>query len=180
LSSNDDELSEPSDEDKASGDFVWDEQESEQLRQDRKDAEMTASAHSMRAYLKQIDKVAHLNVEEEIGLAKHIHGGRQATDALTKMAERGEEPTTAQGRELMRIRREGDRAKKHLLEANLPLMVSLAKRYSGNGMAFLDLVQVGHLGLLWAVEKFDYTKGYRFSTYATWWIRQALIHAIAE
>ncbi len=97
-----------------------------------------------------------------------------------EMAERGEEPTTAEGRELMRIRHDGDHAKKHLLEANLPLVASLAKRYSGNGVAFLDLVQVGHLGLLRAAEKFDYTKGYKFSTYATWWIRQALIHAIAE
>ena len=96
-SHDDDELSEPSDEDKASGDFVWDERESEQLRQDRKDAELTASADSIRAYLKQIDKVAHLDAEEKMELVKRIHDGRHATDALTEMAERGEEPTTAEG-----------------------------------------------------------------------------------
>ena len=176
----DDELSEPSEEDKASGDFVWDEQESEPLRQARKDAELTASADSVRAYLKQIDNVAPLSAEEETELAKRIDSGRQATKVLTKMAERGEEPTNAQRSDLMRICREGDRAKNHLLEANLRLVVSLAKRYTGHGMACLDLIQVGNLGLLRAAEKFDYTKGYRFSIYATWWIRQAITHAMAE
>lgn len=174
----DDELSEPSDEDKASGDFVWDEEESEMLRQSRKDAELIASADSVRAYLKQIDNVAPLSAEDEIELAKRIQAGWQAAKVLTEVAERGEELTDAHRSDLMKICREGDRARNHLREANLPLVVSLAKRYTGHGMAFLDLIQVGNLGLLRASEKFEYTKGYRFSTYATWWIRQAITRAM--
>jgi RNA polymerase primary sigma factor len=176
----DDEIAEPSEKDKASGDFVWDEEESEALRQARKDAELTASADSVRAYLKQIGKVALLNAEEEVELAKRIEAGLYATQLVAEMAERGEKLPTAQRRDLMWICRDGDRAKNHLLEANLRLVVSLAKRYTGRGMAFLDLIQEGNLGLIRAVEKFDYTKGYKFSTYATWWIRQAITRAMAD
>ncbi|MGE2727925.1 RNA polymerase sigma factor [Mycolicibacterium vaccae] len=176
----DDDIDEPSDKDKASGDFVWDEEESEALRQARKDAELTASADSVRAYLKQIGKVALLNAEEEVELAKRIEAGLYATQLMAEYAEKGEKLTTAQRRDMMWICRDGDRAKNHLLEANLRLVVSLAKRYTGRGMAFLDLIQEGNLGLIRAVEKFDYTKGYKFSTYATWWIRQAITRAMAD
>ncbi len=176
----DDEIAEPSDKDKASGDFVWDEEESEALRQARKDAELTASADSVRAYLKQIGKVALLNAEEEVELAKRIEAGLYATQKMTEVAERGEKYPAAQRRDMAWICRDGDRAKNHLLEANLRLVVSLAKRYTGRGMAFLDLIQEGNLGLIRAVEKFDYTKGYKFSTYATWWIRQAITRAMAD
>ncbi|GAC68900.1 RNA polymerase sigma factor [Gordonia soli] len=171
---------EPSAADKASGDFVWDEEESEALRQARKDAELTASADSVRAYLKQIGKVALLNAEEEVELAKRIEAGLFATERLRRMVDAGEKITTAQKRDLNWISRDGNRAKNHLLEANLRLVVSLAKRYTGRGMAFLDLIQEGNLGLIRAVEKFDYTKGYKFSTYATWWIRQAITRAMAD
>ena len=171
---------EPSAKDKASGDFVWDEDESEALRQARKDAELTASADSVRAYLKQIGKVALLNAEEEVELAKRIEAGLYSTWYMAQVAERGEKLTTAQRRDYKWIERDGVRAKNHLLEANLRLVVSLAKRYTGRGMAFLDLIQEGNLGLIRAVEKFDYTKGYKFSTYATWWIRQAITRAMAD
>lgn len=171
---------EPSEKDKASGDFVWDEEESEALRQARKDAELTASADSVRAYLKQIGKVALLNAEEEVELAKRIEAGLFATERLRRMMESGEKISTAAKRDLNWISRDGNRAKNHLLEANLRLVVSLAKRYTGRGMAFLDLIQEGNLGLIRAVEKFDYTKGYKFSTYATWWIRQAITRAMAD
>ncbi|WP_280527315.1 RNA polymerase sigma factor [Gordonia rubripertincta] len=163
-----------------SGDFVWDEEESEALRQARKDAELTASADSVRAYLKQIGKVALLNAEEEVELAKRIEAGLFATERLRRMMDSGEKISTAQKRDLNWISRDGNRAKNHLLEANLRLVVSLAKRYTGRGMAFLDLIQEGNLGLIRAVEKFDYTKGYKFSTYATWWIRQAITRAMAD
>jgi RNA polymerase primary sigma factor len=175
-----DEIAEPSEKDKASGDFVWDEDESEALRQARKDAELTASADSVRAYLKQIGKVALLNAEEEVELAKRIEAGLYATQLMTEMTERGDKLPAAQRRDMTWICRDGDRAKNHLLEANLRLVVSLAKRYTGRGMAFLDLIQEGNLGLIRAVEKFDYTKGYKFSTYATWWIRQAITRAMAD
>ena len=176
----DDDAAEPSDKDKASGDFVWDEEESEALRQARKDAELTASADSVRAYLKQIGKVALLNAEEEVELAKRIEAGLYATQKMTEVAERGKKLPVQQRRDMTWICRDGDRAKNHLLEANLRLVVSLAKRYTGRGMAFLDLIQEGNLGLIRAVEKFDYTKGYKFSTYATWWIRQAITRAMAD
>ncbi|CDO10883.1 RNA polymerase sigma factor [Mycolicibacterium cosmeticum] len=176
----DEEHPEPSEKDKASGDFVWDEEESEALRQARKDAELTASADSVRAYLKQIGKVALLNAEEEVELAKRIEAGLYCTQLMLELAEKGEKLTTAQRRDYQWICRDGDRAKNHLLEANLRLVVSLAKRYTGRGMAFLDLIQEGNLGLIRAVEKFDYTKGYKFSTYATWWIRQAITRAMAD
>jgi RNA polymerase primary sigma factor len=174
------EIVEPSEKDKASGDFVWDEDESEALRQARKDAELTASADSVRAYLKQIGKVALLNAEEEVELAKRIEAGLYATQLMVEVSDRGEKLPAAQRRDMSWICRDGDRAKNHLLEANLRLVVSLAKRYTGRGMAFLDLIQEGNLGLIRAVEKFDYTKGYKFSTYATWWIRQAITRAMAD
>jgi len=173
-------IAEPTEKDKASGDFVWDEDESEALRQARKDAELTASADSVRAYLKQIGKVALLNAEEEVELAKRIEAGLYATQLMTELTERGDKLPAAQRRDMVWICRDGDRAKNHLLEANLRLVVSLAKRYTGRGMAFLDLIQEGNLGLIRAVEKFDYTKGYKFSTYATWWIRQAITRAMAD
>jgi RNA polymerase primary sigma factor len=162
-----------------SGDFVWDEEESEALRQARKDAELTASADSVRAYLKQIGKVALLNAEEEVELAKRIEAGLYAAERLRKGPEE-KAVSTQLRRDLSWIVRDGERAKNHLLEANLRLVVSLAKRYTGRGMAFLDLIQEGNLGLIRAVEKFDYTKGYKFSTYATWWIRQAITRAMAD
>jgi len=179
-SANEEEIVEPSEKDKASGDFVWDEDESEALRQARKDAELTASADSVRAYLKQIGKVALLNAEEEVELAKRIEAGLYATQLMVELSDRGEKLPAAQRRDMSWICRDGDRAKNHLLEANLRLVVSLAKRYTGRGMAFLDLIQEGNLGLIRAVEKFDYTKGYKFSTYATWWIRQAITRAMAD
>ncbi|MBU3065953.1 RNA polymerase sigma factor [Nocardia sp. NEAU-G5] len=174
------EAEEPSAADKASGDFVWDEEESEALRQARKDAELTASADSVRAYLKQIGKVALLNAEEEVELAKRIEAGLYATEKFRELSEKTEKLPVTTRRDLNWIMRDGNRAKNHLLEANLRLVVSLAKRYTGRGMAFLDLIQEGNLGLIRAVEKFDYTKGYKFSTYATWWIRQAITRAMAD
>ncbi|MBC3191550.1 RNA polymerase sigma factor [Pseudonocardia sp. C8] len=163
-----------------SADFVWDEEESEALRQARKDAELTASADSVRAYLKQIGKVALLNAEEEVELAKRIEAGLYGAERLRKSFEANEKLSPQMRRDLRWIVRDGERAKNHLLEANLRLVVSLAKRYTGRGMAFLDLIQEGNLGLIRAVEKFDYTKGYKFSTYATWWIRQAITRAMAD
>jgi RNA polymerase primary sigma factor len=163
-----------------SGDFVWDEEESEALRQARKDAELTASADSVRAYLKQIGKVALLNAEEEVELAKRIEAGLYAAERVRKLSETEKASSPQMRRDLNWIVRDGERAKNHLLEANLRLVVSLAKRYTGRGMAFLDLIQEGNLGLIRAVEKFDYTKGYKFSTYATWWIRQAITRAMAD
>src|SRR5690606_20608175 len=169
-----------SEEETKDGDFVWDEEESEALRQARKDAELTASADSVRAYLTQIGKVALLNAEEEVELAKRIEAGLYAAERLRQAEEKGEVLPTQLRRDLRWIARDGERAKNHLLEANLRLVVSLAKRYTGRGMAFLDLIQEGNLGLIRAVEKFDYTKGYKFSTYATWWIRQAITRAMAD
>ncbi|MEH1128844.1 RNA polymerase sigma factor [Micromonospora sp. CPCC 206061] len=163
-----------------SNDFEWDDEESEALKQARRDAELTASADSVRAYLKQIGKVPLLNAEQEVELAKRIEAGLYASERL-RAAEEGEEKLPTQMfRDLSWISRDGERAKNHLLEANLRLVVSLAKRYTGRGMAFLDLIQEGNLGLIRAVEKFDYTKGYKFSTYATWWIRQAITRAMAD
>jgi RNA polymerase primary sigma factor len=164
-----------------SAEFTWDdEEESEALRQARKDAEMTASADSVRAYLKQIGKVALLNAEEEVDLAKRIEAGLYSAERLRQAEESSEKLPMQLKRDLRWIVRDGERAKNHLLEANLRLVVSLAKRYTGRGMAFLDLIQEGNLGLIRAVEKFDYTKGYKFSTYATWWIRQAITRAMAD
>jgi RNA polymerase primary sigma factor len=164
----------------ADDDFDWDDEESEALKQARRDAELTASADSVRAYLKQIGKVPLLNAEQEVELAKRIEAGLYASERLRVADEGGERLATPMNRDLMWISRDGERAKNHLLEANLRLVVSLAKRYTGRGMAFLDLIQEGNLGLIRAVEKFDYTKGYKFSTYATWWIRQAITRAMAD
>ncbi|MGY1839782.1 RNA polymerase sigma factor [Modestobacter sp. SYSU DS0903] len=162
-------------------DFEWDdEEESEALRQARKDAELTASADSVRAYLKQIGKVALLTAEEEVDLAKRIEAGLYGAERLRQVEEENQKLSPQMRRDLNWIVRDGERAKNHLLEANLRLVVSLAKRYTGRGMAFLDLIQEGNLGLIRAVEKFDYTKGYKFSTYATWWIRQAITRAMAD
>jgi RNA polymerase primary sigma factor len=164
----------------ADDDFDWDDEESEALKQARRDAELTASADSVRAYLKQIGKVPLLNAEQEVDLAKRIEAGLYASERLRAAEEDGEKLATPLRRDLDWISRDGERAKNHLLEANLRLVVSLAKRYTGRGMAFLDLIQEGNLGLIRAVEKFDYTKGYKFSTYATWWIRQAITRAMAD
>ena len=165
----------------ADDDFEWDDEESEALKQARRDAELTASADSVRAYLKQIGKVPLLNAEQEVELAKRIEAGLYAAERLRAAEEaRRADGHAAMRRDLMWISRDGERAKNHLLEANLRLVVSLAKRYTGRGMAFLDLIQEGNLGLIRAVEKFDYTKGYKFSTYATWWIRQAITRAMAD
>ncbi|MGY1755118.1 RNA polymerase sigma factor [Blastococcus sp. SYSU D01042] len=173
----------PAEDEAAEGgtDFEWDEEEeSEALRQARKDAELTASADSVRAYLKQIGKVALLNAEEEVDLAKRIEAGLYGSERLRQVEDEGIKLSPQMRRDLNWIVRDGERAKNHLLEANLRLVVSLAKRYTGRGMAFLDLIQEGNLGLIRAVEKFDYTKGYKFSTYATWWIRQAITRAMAD
>ena len=136
-----------------------------------------ATADPVKDYLKQIGKVALLNAEQEVELAKRIEAGLFAEERLAATGS-GLEPKLR--RELEWIAQDGRRAKNHLLEANLRLVVSLAKRYTGRGMLFLDLIQEGNLGLIRAVEKFDYTKGYKFSTYATWWIRQAITRAMAD
>jgi len=135
-----------------------------------------ATADPVKDYLKQIGKVALLNAEQEVELAKRIEAGLFAEERMTS----GEVTDARYHRELQWIAHDGRRAKNHLLEANLRLVVSLAKRYTGRGMLFLDLIQEGNLGLIRAVEKFDYTKGYKFSTYATWWIRQAITRAMAD
>ena len=135
-----------------------------------------ATADPVKDYLKQIGKVALLNAEQEVELAKRIETGLYAEQLIKNGAEyKGKEK-----REMDWIISDGRRAKNHLLEANLRLVVSLAKRYTGRGMLFLDLIQEGNLGLIRAVEKFDYTKGFKFSTYATWWIRQAITRAMAD
>nr|WP_246280821.1 RNA polymerase sigma factor [Cellulomonas humilata] len=135
-----------------------------------------ATADPVKDYLKQIGKVALLNAEQEVDLAKRIEAGLFAEERLNA----GIAMEAKIKRELEWIANDGRRAKNHLLEANLRLVVSLAKRYTGRGMLFLDLIQEGNLGLIRAVEKFDYTKGYKFSTYATWWIRQAITRAMAD
>jgi RNA polymerase primary sigma factor len=136
-----------------------------------------ATADPVKDYLKQIGKVPLLNAEQEVELAKRIEAGLFAEE---KLAEGGRHLSTDARIDLEWIAEDGTRAKNHLLEANLRLVVSLAKRYTGRGMLFLDLIQEGNLGLIRAVEKFDYTKGYKFSTYATWWIRQAITRAMAD
>jgi len=133
-----------------------------------------ATADPVKDYLKQIGKVALLNAEQEVQLAKRIEAGLFAEETVNE----GNSP--AEIDDLDWIAEDGRRAKNHLLEANLRLVVSLAKRYTGRGMLFLDLIQEGNLGLIRAVEKFDYTKGYKFSTYATWWIKQAITRAMAD
>ena len=134
----------------------------------------------VRMYLKEIGKVPLLTAEQEVILAKAIDEGEAATAEIDKATDNGRKLTSARLRELQRIERHGQLAKKKLIEANLRLVVSIAKRYVGRGMLFLDLIQEGNLGLIRAVEKFDYNKGFKFSTYATWWIRQAITRAIAD
>ena len=135
-----------------------------------------ATADPVKDYLKQIGKVALLNAELEVELAKRIEAGLFAEEKIAT----DKKLTRETERDLKWVVKDGQRAKSHLLEANLRLVVSLAKRYTGRGMQFLDLIQEGNLGLIRAVEKFDYTKGYKFSTYATWWIRQAITRAMAD
>lgn len=136
-----------------------------------------ATADPVKDYLKQIGKVALLNAEQEVDLALRIEAGLFATEKLKAGAD---DMAPQLKRDMDRIVHDGMIAKNHLLEANLRLVVSLAKRYTGRGMLFLDLIQEGNLGLIRAVEKFDYTKGFKFSTYATWWIRQAITRAMAD
>ncbi|TAJ46267.1 MAG: RNA polymerase sigma factor [Herbiconiux sp.] len=135
-----------------------------------------ATADPVKDYLKQIGKVALLNAAEEVELAMRIEAGLFAEDKLANT----DNLSPQAKRELQWVAKDGQRAKSHLLGANLRLVVSLAKRYTGRGMQFLDLIQEGNLGLIRAVEKFDYTKGFKFSTYATWWIRQAITRAMAD
>jgi len=136
-----------------------------------------ATADPVKDYLKQIGKVALLNAEQEVSLAKRIEAGLFAEEKLNDPDVKIKD---SEREDLEWIAEDGRRAKNHLLEANLRLVVSLAKRYTGRGMLFLDLIQEGNLGLIRAVEKFDYTKGYKFSTYATWWIKQAITRAMAD
>jgi RNA polymerase sigma factor (sigma-70 family) len=138
--------------------------------------EAAASADLVRVYLNEIGKVALLTAADEVELAKRIEAGLYAEHLLTAP----NDFTLARRRDLRALVMDGGRAKDHLLRANLRLVVSLAKRYTGHGMPFLDLIQEGNLGLIRAVEKFDYTKGFKFSTYATWWIRQAISRAMAD
>ena len=145
----------------------------------RREVDMALKAPTndpVRMYLKEIGRVALLTAQEEVSLAKRIERGVLATEELEKSADH----PSAKLAELRYDKRDGLAAKRHLVEANLRLVVSIAKRYVGRGMAFLDLIQEGNLGLIRAVEKFDYAKGFKFSTYATWWIRQAITRAIAD
>jgi RNA polymerase primary sigma factor len=137
-----------------------------------------ATVDPVKDYLKQIGKVALLNAAEEVELAMRIEAGLFAEEKLSTMTAKQKQSDL--GKDLLWVSRDGQRAKSHLLGANLRLVVSLAKRYTGRGMQFLDLIQEGNLGLIRAVEKFDYTKGFKFSTYATWWIRQAITRAMAD
>src|SRR3954451_25245305 len=137
--------------------------------------EASVSADLVRAYLKEIGKTPLLTAAQEVELSQRIEAGLFATH---KLKQKGLSASLRQ--DLEWLVRDGEKAKKHLLEANLRLVVSIAKRYLGRGMLFLDLIQEGNLGLIRAVEKFDYTKGYKFSTYATWWIRQAITRAMAD
>jgi RNA polymerase primary sigma factor len=141
-----------------------------------------ASADPVRDYLKQIGKVRLLNARQEVELAKRIEAGLFAEEKLAeeKLAGGSGVLWADQSTDLERVAEDGRRAKAHLVEANLRLVVSLARRYTGRGMLFLDLIQEGNLGLIRGVEKFDYTRGYKFSTYATWWIRQAITRAMAD
>jgi RNA polymerase primary sigma factor len=145
------------------------------------EGEVGISTDLVRAYLKEIGKVPLLTAEQEVELAQRIEAGLFAAEKV-RQAEEGEAPklSVALRRDLEWLVMDGGKAKRHLLEANLRLVVSIAKRYLGRGMLFLDLIQEGNLGLIRAVEKFDYTKGYKFSTYATWWIRQAITRAMAD
>ena len=144
--------------------------------------EPTFSTDSVRAYLNQISKVGLLDAQTEVEASRHVEAGLYAAERLRReTGDHDSDPSSADlRRDLRWIVRDGERAKQLLLEANLRLVVSVAKRYTGRGMDFLDLIQEGNLGLMRAVEKFDYAKGYKFSTYATWWIRQAITRAMAD
>ena len=139
-----------------------------------------STADPVRMYLKEIGRVSLLNGEQEVELAKRIEVGTKASERLADAAAAGEELDRNLKLRLQRSARDGEMAKQALTQANLRLVVSIAKRYVGRGMLLLDLIQEGNLGLMRAVEKFDYTKGFKFSTYATWWIRQAITRAIAD
>jgi RNA polymerase primary sigma factor len=173
-------LQEPLDRVEQSADFVWDEDESDALGQGREEGELTLSVDSVRAYLKQIGKIALLNAEQEVRLATRIEAGLYAAERVRRAEGVTDKLSPQLRRDLCSIVRDGKLAKNHLLEANLRLVVSVAKRYTGRGMPFLDVIQEGNVGLIRAVEKFDNTKGYKFSTYATWWIRQGITRAMAD
>jgi RNA polymerase primary sigma factor len=138
------------------------------------------SADLVRVYLREIGRVSLLNAAEEVDLARRVEAGVFAEERLAGAAAAGERLDPQLKADLATIADDGGRAKRHLIEANLRLVVSIAKRYSGRGLPFLDLIQEGNLGLIRAVEKFDYSKGYKFSTYASWWIRQAVSRAVAD
>ena len=140
----------------------------------------SSTADPVRMYLREIGQVPLLTAAEEVDLAQRIEAGVKAEERMADLAASGESVEFEERRRLDRFRRDGERAKDELTQANLRLVVSIAKRYLGRGMHILDLVQEGNLGLMRAVEKFDYTKGFKFSTYATWWIRQAITRAIAD
>ena len=153
-----------------------DELDEEPAAKVEEEAAKTPTSDPVRMYLKEIGRVPLLTAEEEVDLAKRVEAGLFASEKLTMNVS----VSASLRRDLELIERDGQLAKKRLIEANLRLVVSIAKRYVGRGMLFLDLIQEGNLGLIRAVEKFDYTKGYKFSTYATWWIRQAITRAIAD
>ena len=165
--------------DTTSEDSIEDDAESTRVRRKQEEelALKTPTSDPVRMYLKEIGKVPLLTAEEEVDLAKRIEAGLFASEKVATTTKKVPEKLR---RELEAIERDGQIAKRKLVEANLRLVVSIAKRYVGRGMLFLDLIQEGNLGLIRAVEKFDYTKGYKFSTYATWWIRQAITRAIAD
>jgi RNA polymerase primary sigma factor len=143
------------------------------------DDHLVATVDPVRAYLRLIGRTALLSAIEEIELAQRIEVGVYAAQRLSRPGEEFPD-TVATTRDLRWLARDGLRAKTHLIEANLRLVASVAKRYTGRGTPFLDLIQEGNIGLIRAVEKFDYTKGFKFSTYATWWIRQAISRGLAE
>jgi RNA polymerase primary sigma factor len=144
------------------------------------EARRAVTSDLVRIYLREIGRVPLLTAHDEVELAKAIEAGLFAEEKLQSGIRHDDESCGAEAAELMLIAADGIAAKQRLIEANLRLVVSIAKRYIGRGMVFLDLIQEGNLGLIRAVEKFDYTKGYKFSTYATWWIRQAITRAIAD
>jgi RNA polymerase primary sigma factor len=168
----------PSDRIEQSGDY--DQEELEGVRQGREAVERTPSTDSVRVYLTQIGKTALLNAQQEVDLAKRIEAGLFAAERVRRAQDATDKLAPQLQRDLCRIVRDGERAKNHLLEANLRLVVSVAKRYTGHGVLLLDLIQEGNLGLIRAVEKFDYTKGCKFSTYATWWVRSAINRVMAD
>ena len=161
-------------------DLVWVEEDCLALRQARRDADLTVAADSVRTYLTQIARIALLTAEQEVTLAKRVEAGLYAAERIHQTQDSTQKLSPELRRDLRSIVRDGERAKTHLLEANLRLVVSVAKRYAGRGMPLLDLIQEGNFGLIRAVEKFDYTRGFKFSTYATWWIRQAITRAMAD